>query len=160
MRPRSKSTPPEALEPPTPAPTPQQPRQRKKLTPKKPGPAPKLPIIKKSAAAKKAETKRLAATRDLSLLREARRNELKAQQAEQEPEKTALEPNLNDSREVRWFEVDEKGSLTLIVLALERDVEVWIMEEVAWDGGENGERKDLEGGFQVVCGRWYRVTRV
>lgn len=104
----------------------------------------------KDLMAKGMETSHIAASHELSLLREARRNALRNLQAEQDPRKTALEPDLNDASEVRHFEVDEQGSLTLIVFDdVTRDV--WVLSEVPWDEG---------GDVQIVAGRAYRVTRV
>ena len=100
--------------------------------------------------AKSIETSRIAASHELSLLREARRNALRNLQAEQDPRKTGLEPDLNDTSEVRHFEVDEQGSLTLIVFD-DDTRDAWVLSEVPWDE---------EGVVQVVAGRAYRVTRV
>lgn len=89
------------------------------------------------------------ASQSESTLAHTRRAALRLLQATRYPHLAGIsEPNLNDSSEVRHFEVDSQGSLTFLLLD---GGEAWRLREVSVDSTEKG---------QMIAGRFYVVERV
>ena len=112
----------------------------------------------KNTAISEIETNRITVSQRLFNTHQARRQALKKRQGQQSSLKTEHEPDLNDEKEVRYFDVDEMGNLTFILFDTN---EAWMLREIPWNSSV--EKIDSEADnvvTQVVAGRLYAVKRV